>query len=92
MQKTLNWAALPPQAKLCLKKAVAHNGLAKTEGGYIGRTDPAEVPTRFSAVVVGLLMREGLATASSFDERLVSLTDAALVLVHLGAVCVEVAP
>lgn len=91
MLKTLNWAALPPTAKLCLEKGIAHNGLLKTERGYIGRTDTGRAPARFSAADVAVLMREGLATASSFDERLVSMTDAALVLFHLGAARVEVA-
>lgn len=91
MQKTLNWAALPPTAKLCLTTALAHNGLVKTDCGYIGRTDTAAAPRRFSAVVVAVLMREGLATTDSFDDRRVSLTDAALVLVHLGQATVEVA-
>lgn len=91
MQKTLNWAALPPTAKLCLTTALAHNGLVKTDNGYVGRTDTAAAPRRFSAVVVAVLMREGLATADSFNERMVTLTDAALVLVHLGHATVEVA-
>lgn len=91
MQKTLNWAALPPTAKLCLTTALRHNGLIKTEEGYVGRTDATAAPKRFSALVVAVLMREGLATANTFDERVVTLTDAALVLVHLGTVGMEVA-
>jgi len=92
MHKTLSWAALPPMAKLCLTTALRHNGLVKTDGGYIGRTDLAGTGPRFSAVAVALLMRDGLATAHAFDDRLVSLTDAALVLAHMGTAVVEVAP
>lgn len=92
MKKTLQWAALPPTAKLCLQTALTHHGLIKTEAGYVGRTDWRPAPPHFGAVVVGQLMRDGLATASTFNERMVSLTDAALVLMHLGSAAVEVAP
>jgi hypothetical protein len=91
MQKILDWAALPPPAKLCLMTAHNHHGLLKTDDGYVGRSDTSTTPARFSAVVVAILMREGLATAHTFDDRLVQLTDAALVLLHLGRATVEVA-
>ncbi|MBV6795347.1 hypothetical protein ACCP99_03335 [Xanthomonas sp. NCPPB 3443] len=83
MQKTLDWAALPPTAKLCLDVARIHDGLVKTEHGYIGRTAAPETDQRFGAVVVAALMRDGLATSDAFDERLVVLTDAATALLHL---------
>ncbi|KGR40765.1 hypothetical protein [Xanthomonas vasicola] len=83
MRKTIDWAALPPTAKLCLEVALIHGGLVKTEHGYIGRTAAPETEQRFGAVVVAALMREGLATSDAFDERLVVLTDAATALFDL---------
>ncbi|MCC5070793.1 hypothetical protein [Xanthomonas campestris] len=80
MRKTIDWAALPPTAKLCLDIALIHGGLVKTEHGYIGRTAAPETEQRFGAVVVAALMRDGLATSDAFDERLVVLTDAAAAL------------
>ncbi|MGV7196176.1 hypothetical protein ACCQ23_05485 [Xanthomonas axonopodis pv. phyllanthi] len=80
MRKTIDWAALPPTAKLCLEVALIHDGLVKTEHGYIGRTAAPETNQRFGAVVVAALMRDGLATSDAFDERLVVLTDAATAL------------
>ncbi|MDV2451175.1 hypothetical protein [Xanthomonas hortorum] len=79
MRKTLDWAALPPTAKLCLEVALIHGGLVKTEHGYIGRTTPAQNAQRFGAVVVATLMREGLATSDSANEGLVVLTEFAVV-------------
>ena len=90
MRKTLDWAALPPTAKLCLEVALIHGGLVKTEYGYIGRTAPTDTDQRFGAVVVATLMREGLATSDSANERLVVLTDAAAVLFHLQHANIEV--
>jgi hypothetical protein len=90
MRKTLDWAALPPTAKLCLEVALVHGGLLKTEHGYIGRNAPAQTAQRFGAVVVATLMREGLATSDSANERLVVLTDAATVLFHLQHANIEV--
>ncbi|KGT55755.1 hypothetical protein NY96_10215 [Xanthomonas citri pv. fuscans] len=90
MRKTIDWAALPPTAKLCLEVALIHGGLVKTEHGYIGRNAPAQTAQRFGAVVVATLMREGLATSDSANERLVVLTDAAAVLSHLPALNIEV--
>ncbi|WP_040237497.1 hypothetical protein [Xanthomonas citri] len=63
-----------------LTVARVHDGLVKTEHGYIGRTAAPETAQRFGAVVVAALMRDGLATSDAFDERLVVLTDAATVL------------
>ncbi|MCC4622607.1 hypothetical protein [Xanthomonas cassavae] len=83
MRNTLDWAALPPTAKLCLEVALIHSGLVKTEHGYIGRTAAPDTDQRFGAVVVVALMREGLATSDAFDERLVVLTDAATALFHI---------
>ncbi|MGV7197626.1 hypothetical protein [Xanthomonas axonopodis] len=80
MRKTIDWAALPPTAKLCLEVALIHGGLVKTEHGYIGRTAAPETDQRFGAVAVAALMRDGLATSDAFDERLVVLTDAAISL------------
>ncbi|MBB5864798.1 hypothetical protein [Xanthomonas sp. 3058] len=92
MRKTIDWAALPPTAKLCLEVALIHGGLVKTEHGYIGRTAAPETETdqRFGAVVVLALMREGFVAADSVDERLVTLTDAAVVLFHLQPATGEV--
>ncbi|WP_115528372.1 MULTISPECIES: hypothetical protein [Xanthomonas] len=90
MRKTLDWAALPPTAKLCLEVALIHGGLVKTEHGYIGRTAAPETAQRFGAVVVAALMREGLATSDALDECRVALTDAAAVLFHLPHVNTEV--
>ncbi|MFS8374346.1 hypothetical protein JH314_13110 [Xanthomonas campestris] len=83
MRKTIDWAALPPTAKLCLEVELIHGGLVKTEHGYIGRTAAPETDQRFGAVPVAALMREGLATSDAFDERLVAMTDAATALIHL---------
>ncbi|KHS07384.1 hypothetical protein RM61_10760 [Xanthomonas phaseoli pv. phaseoli] len=80
MRKTIDWAALPPTAKLCLEVARIHDGLVKTEHGYIGRTAAPETDQRFCAVVVAALMRDELATSDAIDERLVVLTDAAIAL------------
>ncbi|KFA29369.1 hypothetical protein, partial [Xanthomonas vasicola] len=80
MRKTIQWAALPPTAKLCLGVALIHDGMVKTEHGYMGRTAAPETDQRFGAVVVAALMREGLVTSDAFDERLVVLTDAATAL------------
>ncbi|MBB4728245.1 hypothetical protein [Xanthomonas arboricola] len=80
MRKTLDWAALPPTAKLCLEVALNHGGLLKTEHGYIGRDAAPENAQRFGAVVVATLMRQGLATSDSVDERLVVLTESAMAL------------
>lgn len=91
MRKTITWEALPLTAKLCLQAAISGNGLLKTEHGYIGRSDIRSTGPRFSAVVVAVLMREGLATSDAFDGRLVAVTDAALVLLHFGTATVEVA-
>ncbi|RBH56125.1 hypothetical protein, partial [Xanthomonas oryzae] len=77
MRNTLDWAALPPTAKLCLEVALFHGGLVKTEVGYIGCNAPAYTQERFGAVVVAQLMQQGLVTADSLDERRVALTDAA---------------
>ncbi|MGD6581359.1 hypothetical protein VWW93_11960 [Xanthomonas citri pv. citri] len=82
MRNTLDWAALPPTAKLCLQVALLHGGLMHTECGYIGRNAPADTQQRFGAVVVAQLMQQGLATAHCDDERQVALTDSALVLFH----------
>ncbi|CAD7734350.1 hypothetical protein XarzCFBP7410_01745 [Xanthomonas arboricola pv. zantedeschiae] len=90
MRKTIDWAALPPTAKLCLEVALIHNGLVKTEHGYIGRTAAPDTDQRFGAVPVAALMREGLATSDASDERLVALTDAAAALFHLQRVSTEV--
>ncbi|CAG2092268.1 hypothetical protein XCY_002650 [Xanthomonas arboricola pv. juglandis] len=90
MRKTIDWAALPPTAKLCLEVALIHGGLVKTEHGYIGRTAAPETNQRFGAVLVAALMREGLATSDAFDERLVALTDAAAALFHLHHTNTEV--
>jgi hypothetical protein len=90
MRKTIDWAALPPTAKLCLEVALIHGGLVKTQHGYIGRTAEPETNQRFGAVLVAALMREGLATSDAFDERLVALTDAAAALFHLKRVSTEV--
>ncbi|MCL1552933.1 hypothetical protein [Xanthomonas nasturtii] len=80
MRKTLDWAALPPTAKLCLEVALNHGGLMKTDHGYIGRNAAPETTQRFGAVVVATLMREGLATSDSVNERLVVLTESAIAL------------
>ncbi|ATS38035.1 MULTISPECIES: hypothetical protein [Xanthomonas] len=80
MRKTIDWAALPPTAKLCLEVARIHDGLVKTEYGYIGRTAAPETHQRFGAIVVAALMRDELATSDAIDERLVVLTDAATAL------------
>ncbi|MEA9586405.1 hypothetical protein VC279_08900 [Xanthomonas sp. WHRI 10064A] len=80
MRKTLDWAALPPTAKLCLEVALIHGGLVKTEHGYIGRTAAPETAQRFGALAVSTLMREGLATSDSVDKRLVVLTESATAL------------
>ncbi|NIJ79648.1 hypothetical protein [Xanthomonas cannabis] len=80
MRNTLDWAALPPTAKLCLQVALLHGGLLHTEHGYIGRNAPANTQERFGAVVIAQLMQHGLATADCTDERRVALTDTALVL------------
>ncbi|AJQ87028.1 MULTISPECIES: hypothetical protein [Xanthomonas] len=90
MRKTLDWAALPPTAKLCLEVALTHGGLLKTEHGYIGRTAAPETAQRFGAVVVATLMREGLATSDSVDERLVVLTESAIALSTLQHANTEV--
>ncbi|MDV2453508.1 hypothetical protein [Xanthomonas hortorum] len=90
MRKTLDWAALPPTAKLCLEVALIHGGLVKTEHGYIGRNAPAQTVQRFGAVVVATLMCKGLARSDSANERLVVLTDAAAVLFHLQHANIEV--
>ncbi|USI99033.1 hypothetical protein MUG10_13040 [Xanthomonas prunicola] len=90
MQKTLDWAALPPTAKLCLDVARVHGGLVKTEHGYIGRTAPPLTAQRFGAVVVATLMREGLVTSDSANESLVVLTDAATALFHFQRTNTEV--
>lgn len=83
MRKNIDWAALPPTAKLCLEVALMHGGLVKTEHGYIGRTAAPDTDQRFGAVAVAALMREGLATSDAFDERIVAMTDAATALFHL---------
>lgn len=90
MRKTIDWAALPPTAKLCLEVARIHGGLVKTEHGYIGRTAAPDTDQRFGAVVVAALMRDGLATSDAFDERLVVLTDAATALFHFQHTNTEV--
>ncbi|MBO9855166.1 hypothetical protein [Xanthomonas sp. A1809] len=82
MRNTLDWAALPPTAKLCLQIALLHGGLQQTEHGYIGRSAPADTQERFGAVVIAQLMQHGLATADCVDERHVALTDSAKVLFH----------
>ncbi|WDM66303.1 hypothetical protein [Xanthomonas cucurbitae] len=82
MRNTLDWAALPPTAKLCLQVAVLHGGLLHTDHGYIGRNAPTDTQERFGAVVVAQLMQQGLATADCADERRVALTDSAMVLFH----------
>ncbi|QHG87100.1 hypothetical protein ACCQ13_08940 [Xanthomonas sp. NCPPB 1638] len=82
MRNTLDWAALPPTAKLCLQVALLHGGLLQTEHGYIGRSAPAGTQERFGALVVAQLMQHGLATADCVDERRVALTDSAMVLFH----------
>ncbi|MEE5092551.1 hypothetical protein V2H26_21690 [Xanthomonas euvesicatoria] len=82
MRNTLDWAALPPTAKLCLQVALLHGGLQQTEHGYIGRSAPADTQERFGAVVIAQLMQHGLATADCVDERHVALTDSAKVLFH----------
>ncbi|CAG2096655.1 hypothetical protein XCY_003762 [Xanthomonas arboricola pv. juglandis] len=90
MRKTIDWAALPPTAKLCLEVALIHGGLVKTEHGYIGRTAAPETDQRFGAVAVAALMRDGLATSDAFDERLVVLTDAAISLLDFQHTNTEV--
>ncbi|QDS17532.1 hypothetical protein [Xanthomonas arboricola] len=90
MRKTIDWAALPPTAKLCLEVALIHGGMVKTEHGYIGRTAAPDTDQRFGAVVVAALMRDGLATSDALDERLVVLTDAATALFHLHHTNTEV--
>ncbi|QOY23265.1 hypothetical protein FYK61_18960 [Xanthomonas citri] len=82
MRNTLDWAALPPTAKLCLQVALLHGGLQQTQHGYIGRSAPADTQERFGAVVIAQLMQHGLATADCVDERHVALTDSAKVLFH----------
>ncbi|AJQ86724.1 hypothetical protein [Xanthomonas oryzae] len=90
MRKTIDWAALPPTAKLCLAVALIHGGLVTTEHGYIGRTAAPDTDQRFGAVVVAALMREGLVTSDAFDERLVALTDAATALFDFQHTNIEV--
>ncbi|MCL1532657.1 hypothetical protein M3O57_20345 [Xanthomonas nasturtii] len=92
MRKTLDWAALPPTAKLCLEVALIHGGLLKTEHGYIGRNAAPETAHRFGAVVVAALMREGLATSDGVDEHLVVLTESAIALSTLQHADSEVGP
>ncbi|AKK64530.1 hypothetical protein FE36_12165 [Xanthomonas oryzae pv. oryzicola] len=84
MRNTLDWAALPPTAKLCLQVALLHDGLLQTEHGYIGCNAPADTQERFGAVVVAQLMQQGLVTADSLDERRVALTDAAVALFYMN--------
>ncbi|MGY4888922.1 UNVERIFIED_CONTAM: hypothetical protein EX528_00590 [Xanthomonas axonopodis] len=85
MRNTLDRAALPPTAKLCLQVALLHGGLLQTEHGYIGRDAPADTQERFGALVIAQLMRHGLLTADCVDERRVALTDSAMVLFHANA-------